>query len=261
MSQDNEQQQERRRLKNQTKAIYQATRRANPVTRSLEQSSDTARKRIAREEPGVREQRREHEQPADTVRRAVAREEPGVQEQRREQEQPASTVRRAVARQEPGVQEQRREQEQPADTVRRAVARQDPAVRARESRQRAVAQGKKIYLMACKYIDGDYLFHRPCGLWNEPCVHGCGYIHLSNSSPGTRKKCCVNGRLSSASENFDEGLMLGYVLDELPAFVRKVISNSNKFSQKSSTYNNLVAMAATVVCNYNETAGFILLTE
>ena len=49
---------------------------------------------------------------------------------------------------------------------------------------------------------------------------------------------------------------MGYVLDELPAFVRKVISNGNKFSQKSSTYNNLVAMAATVVCNYNETAGF-----
>jgi len=35
------------------------------------------------------------------VRRAVAREEPGVQEQRREQEQPADTVRRAVAREEP----------------------------------------------------------------------------------------------------------------------------------------------------------------
>ncbi len=56
MSQDHEQQQERKRLKNQTKALYQATRRANPVSRSLEQSSDTARKRVAREEPGVREQ-------------------------------------------------------------------------------------------------------------------------------------------------------------------------------------------------------------
>ena len=114
MSQNHEQQQERSRLKNQTKALYQATRRANPVVRSLEQSSDTARKRIAREEPGVREQRREQEQPADTVRRAVAREEPGVREQRREQEQPADTVRRAVAREEPGV----REQEQPVDTMR-----------------------------------------------------------------------------------------------------------------------------------------------
>jgi len=85
-------------------------------------------------------------------------------------------------------------------------------------------------------------------------VHGCGYIHLSNSTPGTRKKCCVNGRLSSASDNFEEELMMGYVLDDLPAFVRKVISSSTTFSQKSSTYSNLVAMAATVVCNYNETA-------
>ncbi len=50
---------------------------------------------------------------------------------------------------------------------------------------------------------------------------------------------------------------MNYVLDDkLPSFVRKVISSSGKFLQKSSTYNNLVAMVATVVCNYNETAGF-----
>jgi len=62
-------------------------------------------------------------------------------------------------------------------------------------------------------------------------------------------------RLSSASDNFDEELMMGYVLDKLPPFVRKATSSSNQFSQRSSTYNNLVAMAATVVCNYTETAG------
>jgi len=39
----------------------------------------------------------EQEQPADTVRQAVAREEPGVREQRREQEQLADTLRQAVA--------------------------------------------------------------------------------------------------------------------------------------------------------------------
>jgi len=50
--------------------------------------------------------------------------------------------------------------------------------------------------------------------------------------------------------------MMGYVLDELPSFVRKVISSGNKILQKSSTYNNLVAMTATVVCNYNEIARF-----
>ena len=97
MSQDHEQQQKRIRLKNQTKALYQVTRRTNPVLRSLEQSSDTEQKRIAREEPGLQEQRREQEQPVDTVRRAVARKEPGVRERRREQEQPADTVRRAVS--------------------------------------------------------------------------------------------------------------------------------------------------------------------
>ncbi len=135
------------------------------------------------------------------------------------------------------------------ESEQQEAAREDPAVQARESRQRAVAQGKKTHEMACVCINGEYLFHQPCGLWNEPCVHGCGYIHLPNSTPGTRNKCCVNGCLSSVSDNFDEELMMRYVLDELPSFVRKVISSGNKFLQKSSTYNNLVAMAATVcVC-------------
>ncbi len=129
-------------------------------------------------------------------------------------------------------------------------------MRARESRQQAVARGKETHAMACKCVYGEYPFHQPCGLWNEPCIYGCAYIHLSNSTPGTRKKCCINGCLFSASSKFEEDLMMEYVLDELPSFVRKVISSGNKFSQKSSTYNHLIAIAATVVCNYNETAGF-----
>ncbi len=45
-------------------------------------------------------------------------------------------------------------------------------------------------------------------------------------------------------------------LDKLPQFLRQVIISSLEFSKKSSTYNNLVAMAAGVVCNYNQTHGF-----
>jgi hypothetical protein len=104
--------------------------------------------------------------------------------------------------------------------------------------------------------NGDYIFHQPCGLWNAPCVHGCGYLHLSSSMPGTRKKCCANGRLLSASNNFDKELMMVHELDQLQNFLRLLISSCCSFSQKSSTYNNLVAMAATVVCNYNNTNGY-----
>jgi hypothetical protein len=110
--------------------------------------------------------------------------------------------------------------------------------------------------MACKYVDGNFIFHQPCGLWNESCVHGCGYLHLSSSSPGTRKKCCANGRLSSFSDNFDEELMMDHELNQLLNFLRLLISSCCGFSQKSSTCNNLVAMAATAVCNYTYTNGF-----
>ena len=94
--------------------------------------------------------------------------------------------------------------------------------------------------MACKCVGGKYIFHQTCRLWNVPCVHGCGCLHLSSSTLDTRKTCCANGRLSSASDNFDEKLIL---------------SSNCGFSQKSSTYNNLVAMAATAVCNYSNTSG------
>ncbi len=66
-----------------------------------------------------------------------------------------------------------------------------------------------------------------------------------------RKKCCANDRLSSASDNFDKESMMDHDLDKLPQFLRQVITSSPEFLKKSSTYNNLVAMAATVVCNYN----------
>ncbi len=45
-------------------------------------------------------------------------------------------------------------------------------------------------------------------------------------------------------------------LDKLPQLLRQVITSSPVFLKKSSTYNNLVAMAATMVCNYNQTHGF-----
>ncbi len=119
-------------------------------------------------------------------------------------------------------------------SAQQAVAREEPVVRECESRQRAAAILNKTFEMACKFINGQYIFHQPCGLWNAPCVHGCGYIHLSSSTPGSRKKCCANGRLSSASDNFDKELMMDHDLDKLPKFLRQVITSSPDFLKKSS---------------------------
>jgi hypothetical protein len=46
-------------------------------------------------------------------------------------------------------------------------------------------------------------------------------------------------------------------LDQMPYFLRKIISTCTDISQKSSIYNNLVAMAATAVCNYSELNGWL----
>ncbi len=96
-------------MKYQTKALYQARRRANPVMRSLEQSSNTVRWRNARTNQAVQE----HE----SEQWAAAREEPGGQEQ----EQSADTLRRAIVRTDQGVQEHESEQQ--------AAEREEPGVR------------------------------------------------------------------------------------------------------------------------------------
>jgi len=57
------------------------------------------------------------------------------------------------------------------ESLQRAIAREDPAVRARESRQRAVAQGKKTHEMECMCVHGEYLFHQPCGLYGMNPVY------------------------------------------------------------------------------------------
>ncbi len=74
--------------------------------------------------------------------------------------------------------------------------------------------------------------------------------------PGWGKKFCANGRLLSASNKFYKELMMDHEFNQLPNFLRLLISSCCGFSQKSSTYNNLVAMAATVTCNYNNTNGY-----
>ncbi len=110
--------------------------------------------------------------------------------------------------------------------------------------------------MTCTYKDGKFSFGRPCGKWNVPCVHSCGYFHLSSSTRGMRKKCCANGRMSISSNSCDSKLLAILKLRDFPLFMQRAMSSSPEFCHQSSTYNNLVAMGATKVCNYTERSGF-----
>jgi hypothetical protein len=134
-----------------------------------------------------------------------------------------------------------RRQEQIADTNRRRMAREQPL----------------FYDVATKFGTSicTYLYNQPCGLWNEACCHGCGYIHLSSSSSSTKKKHCANGALSSVSCNFDEGLMMRFALDEMPLFMR-MVTMTCKFCQDCTKFNNSLAVAATKLCNYCDNPRF-----
>jgi hypothetical protein len=85
--------------------------------------------------------------------------------------------------------------EQIADTYQRRLARNDPAYRIPEqiadtNRRRLAREQPFFYEMATKFDTSSctYLYNQPCGLWNEECRHGCGYIHLSSSKSSTKKK-------------------------------------------------------------------------
>ncbi len=119
--------------------------------------------------------------------------------------------KRAAAREDEEVRE--RENEQPRN-------RQEAlGVQENESTNRVAAQAKRIYNMACTYKNGEFHFGQPCGSWSIPCVQGCGYIRLSSSMPGTRKKCCAKGRMSINSNNCGSKLLANLELREFPLFM------------------------------------------
>ncbi len=187
---------------------------------------------------------RSQEQLVDTFRRAAACKDEEVRERENEQRRNRWLV------------PEYREWKQSVNTERQAVAREAPGVQENESKNRAAARAKRTYDMACPYKNGEFRFGQPCGSWSIPCVHGCGYIHLSSLTPRTRKKCCANGCMSINSNNCNSKLMTNLELREFPLFMRQAISSSPEFCKHSSTYNNLVAMGATKVCNYSERLGF-----
>ncbi len=95
------------KTRNQRKAAAQAQRRADHVRRSLEQSVNTERRAVAREDLAVRA--------SESAQRAVAREDSVV-----------------------------RSLEQSVNTEQRALAREDPAVRARDSAHNKLWQERTL---------------------------------------------------------------------------------------------------------------------
>ncbi len=90
-----------------------------------------------------------------------------------------------------------------------------------KARQRRMADANKHVFMATKFVNDEYMFHQECGSWDQECVHGCGYMHLSSSTARTRKKCCANGCHSSVSANFDGQLTDEHQLKPFPLFMQK----------------------------------------
>jgi hypothetical protein len=62
--------------------------------------------------------------------------------------------------------------------------------------------------------------------------------------------------MSIKSDKCNRKLLANLELSEFPLFMQQAMSLSPEFCHHSSTYNNLVAMGATKVCNYSERPGF-----
>jgi hypothetical protein len=156
------------------------------------------------------------------------------------------TAARAIARADQDV----RQAEQQCDTAARALAR--------EQLSQEQSNQKKFFPLSLSHdeVTGQYKFDQPCGLWNKPCAHGCGYIHFSAATTGTLARCCAGGLLSSNSINTDMDLLVNYELDKMPDYLLQCINSSSTFPQDSSTYNNILAMGATKVCNYSTSPGW-----
>ena len=90
--------------------------------------------------------------------------------------------------------------------------------------------------------------------WNQECKWGCGYIHLDRATPSMKSNCCMNGKLSPLQANkFYE--RYGLLQPLSPEMQDILINNIEHMGPLSSTYSNVLSIAAIGVENGNKATG------
>jgi hypothetical protein len=90
--------------------------------------------------------------------------------------------------------------------------------------------------------------------WNQECKWGCGYIHLDRATPSMKSNCCMNGKLSPLQANkFYE--RYGLLQPLSPGMQDLLINNIEHMGPLSSTYSNVLSIAAIGVENGNKATG------
>jgi hypothetical protein len=90
--------------------------------------------------------------------------------------------------------------------------------------------------------------------WNQECKYGCGYIHLDCATPSMKSNCCMNGKLSPLQANpFYE--RYGVLQPLSPGMQDLLINNIEHMGPLSSTYSNVLSIAAIGVENGNKATG------
>jgi hypothetical protein len=90
--------------------------------------------------------------------------------------------------------------------------------------------------------------------WNYECPWGCGYVHLNRATKCMKSNCCFNGKLSPLgdSDYFKRYGDLEPLSDEMRD---KLVDNIEHIGPLSSTYGNVLSLAAIGVENGNKATG------
>jgi hypothetical protein len=90
--------------------------------------------------------------------------------------------------------------------------------------------------------------------WNQECRWGCGYVHLDRASKTMKSNCCMDGKLSPLQANpFYE--RYGLLQPLSPGMQDLLINNIEHMGPLSSTYSNVLSIAAIGVENGHKATG------
>jgi hypothetical protein len=138
---------------------------------------------------------------------------------------------------------------------RSAQKKEEKKIAKRKDRNNKQKKCREAIIIERRYCAEPYCSDLQCE-WNYECPWGCGYVHLNRATKRMKSNCCYNGLLSPLGDS-EYFKIYGDLKPMSQGMQDLMINEIEHMGPLSSTYGNVLSLAAIGVENGNKATGVI----